>query len=276
MNKESGNSNVKLKIINSVFDVWSNLEDSYKRQGVPKGLSRSEYFKLIVGFKNNRHGLPLLLKKLNDVISDEELKKDEDVLDKYSKLTETFKILSNHLDENGIPSEIENLDLFLVNSMGMLISSTSREDIIRQYDYNSLEDNKINKFYHRIMLEEFGALIDYVYADKDGTINHYIGVECPTDNFRHFKRDMVYNYLKDGYSSPEFLKDKFNLDCLAVIAVLAKIDKIPNDFFVTSKDNIVENRLFGIGELCSREQISHSSIDIVEYKYEGISIFCLY
>lgn len=266
----------KSNMVNIVFDIWSNLEQSYETKGKAKNLTREEYFKSLIVFKNGKHGLHLLLKRLNDAIMNDESKTDEDLLDKYSKLTEMFKVLGNYLEVEGIPSKIENLDLFLIEAMGLLEPSITREDILNEFSYSSENDDKIHKFYHRVMLEEFNALVDYVVADKNGVISHYIGVENPSDKFRYFKKEMVYNYLKDGYSSKKFLEDRFNLDCLAVLSILAKLDKLPNNFFVTDKSNVENNKLFNTADLQVGGQYSDSSFNVVEFKFEEISIYCLY
>lgn len=264
--------------INSVFSIWSNLEQSYEKIGKPKGLDKSAFFKSLVGFSNGKHRLPALLNKLNNELKNSDFKSNEEVLDKYTKLTETFKILGNHLDNNPIPNNIENLDLYLINCMGFLDNSVTGEDILKEFSYDYKEDQNIKRFYHRIMLEEFNCLTDHIVCDKSGKINHYIGVECPSDNFRFFTKEMSYPYLKNCYSSKESLENKFNLDCATTIAILAKLGKIPHQYFISSKENLKDNLLFGKGEIKFVNQYSDPNINVtlVEFKHKEMSIFCLY
>ena len=266
------------KIINSVFDVWSNLENSYERATKKNSnLTKSEFFKSLVGFNNGEHSLPKLLKKLSDSLNSNGSEVDDVTLDKYSKLAETFKILGNYLDNNSIPSEIENLDSFLIKAMGFSEITLTPRDVIDEFNFNPKVDGNINYFYHRIMLEEFGALTEYVTCDKNGDVNHYRGVECPRDSFRYFTKDMVYSYLKDSYSSKEFMENKFNLDSLAVITLLIKLNKVPNNFFVSDMENIKNDKLFGVKEVELINTYSDPSINfkVLEYVYEGMGIFCL-
>lgn len=264
--------------INSVFSIWSNLENSYEKIGKAKGLDRSAFFKTLVGYSNGSHKLPALLNKLNNELKNSDLKSNTEVLDKYTKLTETFKILGNHLDNNKIPSNIENLDLYLVNCMGFLDNVMTKEDLLKEFSFEYKESPSIKRFYHRIMLEEFNCLNDHIVCDKSGKIHHYVGVENPNDKFRYFTKDISYPYLKSCYSSKECLEDKFNLDCATTIALLAKLEKIPYHYFISSKDNLKDNLLFGKSEVTFIGQYTDPNINatLVEFKHKEMSIFCLY
>lgn len=264
-----------LMFINSVFDIWSNLENAYKAKGEPKGLSRVDFFKTLVGFKGDKHGLPLLLKKLNQAASDEQLRANDGVLNKYSMLTETFKLVSNHLDANGFPKRIENLDAFLIECVCQTEEPLTVEDILMEYNYTDKNEN-MKEYYYRVMLKEFGSLIDYIESDKNGVVHHYRGVESPNDKLRYFKGDIVYSYLKEGLSDREYLSVPFNRDCLTILSLLGKEGQVPSHCFVTAKENIIDNKLFGEGELQFVRQIDQTHYSVVEYKFKELSIFCLY
>lgn len=264
--------------IDSVFSIWSNLENSYERIGKAKGLDRSSFFKTLVGYSNGKHKLPALLNKLNNELKNSDFKSNEEVLDKYTKLTETFKILGNYLDNNNIPNNIENLDLYLINCMGFLENVMTEEDLLKEFNFDYREAPSINRFYHRVMLEEFDCLTEHILCDKSGKIHHYVGVENPNDNFRYFTKEISYPYLKNCYSSKENLENKFNLDCATTIAILAKLGKIPYHYFISSKENLKDNLLFGKSEVKFVNQYSDPNIKatLVEFKHKEMSIFCLY
>lgn len=264
-----------LKVINSVFDVWSNLEKAYHEKGEPRGMSRLDFLKSIIGYKNGKHGLVVLLKRLNDAVSDEALKGDEEVLDKYSKLTETFKILGQEIDANGLPNNIENLDLYLITAMGFSKPSFTQEDILSEYMFSPFDENNINKFYYKVMLEEFDSLVDFIISDKNGVTNHYQGVEGPGERLRYFRKSDVYKYIQDNIVDNEFMESKFNIDCLTVGSLLAKDGRMPNNYFVCARDNIVDGKLFGLKKVEFIRKVEYSNFVMEEYKFKEMNIFCI-
>ena len=262
--------------IDNVFSIWSNLEYSYEKKAKPRGIDRSTFFKSLVGFNEGKHRLPALLNKLNKELDNDSIKSNEEVLDKYYKLSETFKTLGSYIETNGIPSNIENLDLFLIKAMGLLKESVTKEDLLAQYNYYPENDERLTKYYFRVMVEEFGCLIEHVESDKEGNISHYIGVESLKDKFRMFTNDMMYNYLVAGYGSQEYTSDRFNLECLTIIALLMRDGNYPTTFFISDKENLANNKLFGVGDLKFVRQISQPFGEVVEYKFKELSVFCLY
>lgn len=262
--------------IDNVFSIWSNLEDAYELKAKPRGVDRSTFFKTLVGYSQGKHKLPALLSKLNKEIENDSLKSNEDVLDKYYKLSETFKILGSYIETNGIPSKIDNLDLFLINAMGLLKEELTKEDLLSKYNYYPNKDTNIIKYHFRVMLEEFDCLVEHIESDRDGNISHYIGIESVRDKFRMFTNDMMYNYLVSGYGSKEYMSKKFNVDCLTIIALLMREGTQPNMFFISDSDNLKDNKLFGKGELRFERQIDLSCGQVVEYKFKELSIFCMY
>lgn len=262
--------------IDNVFSVWSNLEDSYELKAKPKGIDRSTFFKTLVGYSQGKHKLPALLSKLNKEIEVGNLKSNEETLDKYYKLSETFKILGSYIETNGIPNKIDNLDMFLINAMGLLKEEMTKEDLLSKYNYYPNRDNKVTKYHFRVMLEEFNCLIEHIESDRDGNISHFVGIESVKDKFRMFTNDMMYNYLVSGYGSQEYMSKKFNVDCLAIIALLMREGTQPNVFFVSDPANIKDNKLFGKGELRFVRQIDQPCGQVVEYKFKELSVFCMY
>lgn len=262
--------------IDNVFSIWSNLEDSYESKGKPRGVDRSTFLKSLVGYSQGKHKLPALLNKLNKEIENDNLKSNEEVLDKYYKLSETFKTLGSYIESNGIPSNIDNLDLFLINAMGLLKEKLTREDLLSQYNYYPDNDDRLTKYHYRVMVEEFNCLLEHIESDKDGKMHHYVGVESIKDKFRMFTSDMMYNYLVSGYGSQEYMTDRFNLECLTIVALIMRESSFPSIFFVSDKSNVVDNKLFGKAELTFVRQISQPFGEVVEYKFKELSIFCLY
>lgn len=265
-------------LINNVFNIWDNLENAYSKMAEPKGVSRSDFFKGLVGFSDGKHNLPSLLNKLNkDFNTTNNGNDNDDVLDKYTKLTDLFKVLGNYLDNNSIPNSIDNLDLYLKDCfMSSKGNSTTIGDFLNEFNYN--ESNNVNYFYYKVMLEEFDCLVEHIECDKSGKLKTYVGVENPKDEFKYFTKFDAYPFLKECYSKRDYMENKFNLDCATIIALLAKAEKLPNMFCISSYKNLKDNMLFGKREIMYVGEHQDNSIkaSLLEFKHKEMSIFCLY
>jgi len=253
--------------IDKIFDIWSDLEKSYSALG--KGKSRSEFMKSLVGYKSlGNHGINYILKNLSD-----ELDNDKSNMDKFSLLTETLKILSNYLDVEGIPVEIDNLNAFLVNACGMSKDSLTEDDIYSMYIRNKFPKYEIT---YKQMIKRFSCIDNYVELVKDKNNKRklipmkYVGIENVFDKVKVFKKHMVYDYIMSNSKS----EDKFTLDCLKVLSILIQTDNLGEVVCISDQSNIENSKIFGV-EMRFNELITYYNSQIVEFELAGTKVYCL-
>lgn len=108
-------------MLEKIASTWNEVENQYLDKFVGK-ISREDYFKKMVIWKNGNHNIPLIMSKLKPEVSsfnDEEL-----VI--YSALIQVLESVKYVLDNKGFPSSISNLDEFIRSCVLEKRNSTDR------------------------------------------------------------------------------------------------------------------------------------------------------
>lgn len=255
--------------IEKIFDMWSDLEKTYEDIG--QGKTRSEFMKSLVGYKSvGNHGMNFLLTKLSEFVKDVD---SSDIMDKYTILTDTFKLLSNYLDSEGIPLEIDNLNAFLIQAVGLSKELLTEKDLADMYRKQTDDSYQIP---YKDMIMKFGCVHNFVDYVKDKSNkkkmipNHYVGIENIVDNFRLFRKGMVHSYIMSNQDTT----DKFTLTCLKVLAVLLQTGKLGDIVCISSTDNIENSKIFGVS-MEFIERIDFNGLCVLKFKLGETPIYCL-
>lgn len=256
--------------IEKIFEIWSDLEESYSNLG--KGKTRSEFMKQLVGYKSlGNHGINYILKQL---IAEVESENSDLHMEKFSILTETFKCLSNYLDLNGVPMQIENLNAFLIEATGLSKELLTDKDLYSLYSKSEYDTYELP---YKQMITRFRCVHDYILFVKDKSnrkkmvSSHYVGVENIADKFKVFHRDTATDFIMSNSKS----NDSFILECAKVLSVLVYKKKVLEPLTcISSTDNIKDSLIFG-ESIEFVNTIKAGALEVAEFKLGETSIYCL-
>lgn len=234
--------------IDKIIPIWSNIESSYQRTAEPRGLTRLDYLKMLISYKEDtkEHGIATLLQYINEDMQNPECEKYHN---DCTFLATILKELSNYIDRVGLPKEIDNLQSFLIEVIQEKDKFT-KEMLESYYNPNyinkgAVSSNAVLLPYSR-MISDFGCtksackLVKSDSRTKSVLPQTYVGYELLSDNFKY----LTYDETVEIARSKDFGND-FTLKCVVAYAsILSSGEKLVEGYF-TSSENIKDGKLFG-------------------------------
>lgn len=260
-------SSPKLRCL-QLIDFWQNLEESYNSKG--NGLTKSEFLKKYIGYKEDgSHNINYLIKVVNADMMKPEC---APYMDDCTNLLNLFKHLASYVDLKGVPEEIESLSVFLIE----MLSINDKLDKKHLNDMFFKVRKDFIEYPYSKMISQFGSVESYSAFVKDKTkaknisSKLYKGYELKSDNFKVLHAREYDNYLRKNYTS----KDEFILNCARIVLVLIQLERIPNALYMTSLDNIVDNKLFG-KDVKLIKQMEMNSLVVNRYSVCDFEVYAL-
>lgn len=227
--------------IEKIIPMWKNIEDEYQKKNI--NLNRVDYFKSLVMFDGTSHNIPRLMSIVSEDLSSpectEELKQDGTIL------LNLLRDVSNYLDANGIPDEIENLQIFLMECLGGAQDKFTANDLKSFYVLKP-EESSVDFLPYSQMIEHFGSIDNYTHLERvvsDSKIKlpkTYIGYEVESDRFMYLTANDALDLAKANN-----FKNDFVLNCVIAISCLLT-DGVPfNGGYFTVAENIKDKTIFG-------------------------------
>lgn len=256
--------------VKNIEKIWKDLEASYLRIGKPKGLTRSEFLKTLISYKDNgSHSIGYLIKTINDDMSDPNI---GEYLEVCTVLINLFKYLTNYIDLHGIPDDIENLTTFLVSAMEVN-DKVSVSDINKSY---SKCNNDATEYPYSKMISQFGCVEGYSCFVKDKSKSRnvsprfYVGYELESDKFKVLYPSQFQSFLEKNYTTT----DMFIRDCAGVIVILMQLNKLNGKLYLTSYSNIKDGTLFG-KKAVLKETFKYETYEVRCYSVCDFEVYCL-
>ena len=262
-------SAVKLRCL-QLINFWQDLEGSYESKGEPLGLTRSEFIKKFIAYKEDgSHNIDYLIKIVNTDMTKPEC---APYMDDCTNLVNLFKHLAIYVDSNGIPDEIENLSVFLVEmlsihdkldkkSLDAMFFKTKKDFV--EYPYSKM----ISQFG---AVESYGTFVKDKSKSKNMVSKLFKGYELKSDNFKVLHSREYDSYLRNNYTS----KDEFILNCARVVLILIQLNKVPDKIYITDVNNVKNGQLFG-KDVSLIEQLEFNGFNINKYKVCDFEVYCL-
>lgn len=239
-----------------IVPMWKDIENSYEKIGKPKNLSRSEFLKKLISYndKTKTHRINDLLVEVNkgmESVGDSDLQYD------CSMLSQLLVSLGNYVDKNGIPNDIDNLSVFLLNTIS--IHEKYSEDLLNRMYVLNKEDGNIVEGSERLpyshMVRRFNCLKSACFLEpslskrKSIVPKTYIGYDLSSDKFKV----LDFNTFQQKALSKEF-KDSFDKECVISYSFLNNEFGL-TEFCFSDKCNLVDNKIFG-QEVLKQENIT--------------------
>lgn len=128
-------------VLDKIVGMWTNVEEQYKQKFAGK-VSREDYFKKLVIYKNGKHNIPLIKAKLKPEVH----AYNEEQLAVYSGLIQVLESVEFVLNTYEFPENIPNIDDFIQQCVEMKLSSTNRVEKVMSDDiFLELTPTKISR-----------------------------------------------------------------------------------------------------------------------------------
>lgn len=236
-----------------ILSMWKDLEGSYASISKKKNLSRSDFFKLLIAYKDDTktHGISSLIVKLQKGSEDSE---DADVQHDCVILMQSLVEIGNYVDRYGVPDKIENLATFLM----LVMAGSNKYDRDFLYNMFVLTDKpNVKSIPYSMMISHFNCVESCCVFE--GTIKGnklkeavtYVGYPLVSDNFIIINLDEFTKLAPKKFEQNSF-KNDFEKRCWVMFLILYNKLELQKAYF-THEDNIVDNKLFG-QEILSVEQ----------------------
>lgn len=259
-----------------ILDVWSDLEVSFSKSNMS---SRSAFLKKAVGYSDERktHSLNHLLKIVTQSITETT---DNDIIFGLTSLSELLKKLSNYIDKNGIPDEIPNLNVFVIESTFAPKELLTMENLVENSFISTIPTDLLS---YKEMFLKYGcfqsrvSVSDIKKTSSTVKMNAESGVYNPGD-----KIDVVeVSYLEEYLLSISSSDDEFHKEVIKALSVLHPVlnsmDTIPRMIIVSSTDNLAcdeDNNLILFDKLLGPSIPYQVGDNIILTADLGDSLFC--
>jgi len=256
--------------VQKIEKIWKDLESSYQSMGQPKGLTRVEFLKQLISYKDNgSHSIGYLIKTINDDMKDPNI---GEYLETCTILINLFKYLTNYIDLKGIPEDIENLSTFLVDIIDV-------QDKVHPSDINNLyfkTNNEVDEYPYSKMISLFGCVEGYSCFVKDKSKSRnispkfYKGYELESDKFKVLYPSQFQSFLEKNYTT----KDMFIRDCAGVVVILMQLNELNGKLYLTSYENIKDGKLFG-KDATLVKSYKYDTYEVRKYSVCDFEVYCL-
>ncbi|WP_304427889.1 hypothetical protein [uncultured Clostridium sp.] len=126
-------------MLEKIASTWNEVENQYLDKFAGK-LSREDYFKKMVMWKNGNHNIPLIMSKLKPEVASF----NDEQLSLYSVLIQVLESVKYVLDNKGFPSHINNLDEYIRSCVQDKMNSSEKVHKVLSDDvFINLAPNRI-------------------------------------------------------------------------------------------------------------------------------------
>lgn len=232
-----------------ILSMWKDIEGSYLQMSKKRNLSRADFLKLLVSYKDatKTHGINSLLVRLQKGMAElEDAEAQHDCL----VLSQALVDLGNYIDVNGIPNDIPNLALFLMEVLGNedKYSVDFLDTFYLMNKDGGLATTSSEKIPYSHMIRRFGCVESACFIEsclsksKSTAPKTYVGYELLSDKFKVLDIYEYQQHAREKFSNNDF-KDNFDKECWISIPFLysnLSLEKV----YLTDKSNLISGTLF--------------------------------